>query len=170
MTDYGLDLALIGNGRTAALLVPGGRSVTSRLSIDPQFSVSCDHQNLARAASDLTSTPSLRSFWLSPLRLSHGFVSGSDLCGIMWGEVRMLSSVRGVSQLCLGLLLMALAPGLSPVFAQEPAVAKGRTITGTVQNQDLRRVPQASVEVKDQEGTVVGAAVGADAIPIKIRG
>jgi hypothetical protein len=67
----------------------------------------------------------------------------------------MLSSVRRVSQLCLGLLLMALAPGLSPVFAQEPAVAKGRTITGMVQNQDLRRVPQASVEVKDQEGTVV---------------
>ena len=77
----------------------------------------------------------------------------------------MLSSVsfRGVSHMCLGLLLMALAPGLSPVFAQEPAVAKGRTITGTVQNQDLRRVPQASVEVKDQEGTVVGAAVANEA-------
>ncbi|HRB18232.1 MAG TPA: TonB-dependent receptor, partial [Nitrospira sp.] len=75
----------------------------------------------------------------------------------------MLSSVRDVSQLCLGLLLMALALGLSPVFAQEPAVAKGRTITGTVQNQDLRRVPQASVEVKDQEGTVVGAAVANEA-------
>ena len=75
----------------------------------------------------------------------------------------MLLSVRGVSLLCLGLLLMALAPGLSPVFGQEPAVAKTRTITGMVQNQDLRRVPQASVEVKDQEGTIVGTAVANDA-------
>ena len=73
-------------------------------------------------------------------------------------------SVRGVSHVCLGVLLMALAPSLSPVFAQEPAVAKGRTITGTVQNQDLRRVPQASVEVKDQEGTVVGAAATTTAV------
>ncbi|MBK7486175.1 MAG: TonB-dependent receptor [Nitrospira sp.] len=75
----------------------------------------------------------------------------------------MLSSVRGVFHVCLGMVLIALALGVLPVFAQEPAVAKGRTITGTVQNQDLRRVPQASVEVKDQEGTVVGAAVANEA-------
>ena len=49
----------------------------------------------------------------------------------------MLSSVRGVFHVCLGMVLIALALGVLPVFAQEPAVAKGRTITGTVQNQDL---------------------------------
>ena len=32
-----------------------------------------------------------------------------------------------------------------------------------VQNQDLRRAPQATVEVKDQEGTLVGTAVANDA-------
>ncbi len=75
----------------------------------------------------------------------------------------MLSSVRGVSQLCLGVLLIALVPGLSPAFAQKPALPNVRTITGTVQNQDLRRVPQATVEVKDQEGTVAGTTVANDA-------
>ena len=75
----------------------------------------------------------------------------------------MLPSVRGVSSVCLGLLLLALAFDVSSLFAQEPTGAKGRTITGTVQNQDLRRVPQASVEIKDQEGTVVGTAVANDA-------
>ena len=75
----------------------------------------------------------------------------------------MLSSVRIVSGLCLGWMLMALAPSGLPVFAQEPAPAKGRTLTGTVQNQDLRRVPQAAVEIKDQEGTLIGTAVADDA-------
>ena len=36
-------------------------------------------------------------------------------------------------------------------------------IVGMVQNQDLRRAPQATVEVKDQEGTLVGTAVANDA-------
>ena len=75
----------------------------------------------------------------------------------------MLSPVRGASHVCRGVLVLALAFDVSSVFAQEPAVAKGRTITGTVQNQDLRRVPQASVEVKDQEGTAVGTTVANDA-------
>ena len=46
--------------------------------------------------------------------------------------------------------------------AQEPVVP-GRMIVGMVQNQDLRRAPQATVEVKDQEGTLVGTAVANDA-------
>src|SRR5512132_2085649 len=33
------------------------------------------------------------------------------------------------------------------------------TVTGTVQNQDLRRVAQAVVEMKNQEGTIVSTAV-----------
>jgi outer membrane receptor protein involved in Fe transport len=38
-----------------------------------------------------------------------------------------------------------------------------RTITGFVQNQDLRRVPQVVVELRDQEGQVVADAVTNDA-------
>ena len=55
--------------------------------------------------------------------------------------------------------------GVVHVHAQEsaPAVSKARTIVGTVQNQDLRRAPQATVEVKDQEGTMVGSAVANEA-------
>ena len=34
-----------------------------------------------------------------------------------------------------------------------------RTITGSVQNQDLRRVDQAIVQVRDQEGNVVTQSV-----------
>ncbi|MCS6297002.1 MAG: TonB-dependent receptor [Nitrospira sp.] len=60
---------------------------------------------------------------------------------------------------CLSLALL----GPLAAQAQEPASGQGRTITGVVQNQDLRRVPQASVEVKDQEGTVVVTAVANDA-------
>ncbi len=43
------------------------------------------------------------------------------------------------------------------------AASERRTITGSVQNQDLRRVPQVVVEVKDQEGTVVATGVSNDA-------
>ncbi len=46
------------------------------------------------------------------------------------------------------------------VHAQEPAaLATARTITGAVQNQDLRRVDQAIVQVRDQEGNVVAQGV-----------
>src|SRR4051794_17567058 len=33
------------------------------------------------------------------------------------------------------------------------------SVTGIVQNQDLRRVPQATIELKSQEGTIVATAV-----------
>ena len=46
------------------------------------------------------------------------------------------------------------------VFAEESQVAvENRTATGIVQNQDLRRVPQAIVELRDQEGTLVESSV-----------
>ncbi|HEV8540403.1 MAG TPA: TonB-dependent receptor [Nitrospiraceae bacterium] len=66
----------------------------------------------------------------------------------------------------LGSLLLPaiLAQPMPMAMAQEPAASSGsRTITGFVQNQDLRRVPQAIVELRDQEGTVVADAVTNDA-------
>ncbi|HET8580833.1 MAG TPA: TonB-dependent receptor, partial [Nitrospiraceae bacterium] len=43
------------------------------------------------------------------------------------------------------------------------------TITGTVQNQDLRRVPQAIVQVKDQEGTLITEGVTNDAGEFSVK-
>ncbi len=59
-----------------------------------------------------------------------------------------------------GLLGASLAPR---AWGQEPAIAQGRVITGEVQNQDLRRVPQATVQVRDQEGTLVKSVATNDA-------
>jgi outer membrane receptor protein involved in Fe transport len=47
------------------------------------------------------------------------------------------------------------------IFAQD--TARTQTITGSVQNQDLRRVGQALVEVRDQEGKIVAHKVTNDA-------
>ena len=74
----------------------------------------------------------------------------------------MTQSIGTLDRLCLGFILGASLSGFLPVQAQEP-VAPGRMIVGTVQNQDLRRAPQTTVEVKDQEGTLVGTAVANDA-------
>ena len=41
---------------------------------------------------------------------------------------------------------------------EEPA-ASARTLTGFVQNQDLRRVDQAIVRVRDVEGTIVAEGI-----------
>ena len=68
------------------------------------------------------------------------------------------------SHVCVGLIVGVVAG----VFGG-PSVARGgegeaaKIIRGTVQNQDLRRVGQALVEVKDQEGNVVATAVSNDA-------
>jgi outer membrane receptor for ferrienterochelin and colicin len=43
------------------------------------------------------------------------------------------------------------------------AADQSRTIVGSVQNQDLRRVPQAVVEVRDQEGTTVATTIADEA-------
>src|SRR5687767_10280145 len=62
------------------------------------------------------------------------------------------------------LLTMLSAQGLMTAQAQESTSSlEARTITGSVQNQDLRRVPQAVVEVKDQEGKLVADTVTNDA-------
>src|SRR5213593_428393 len=62
------------------------------------------------------------------------------------------------------LLSILSTQGLLTVQAQEPQSSLGaRSISGSVQNQDLRRVPQAIVEVKDQEGRLVANTVTNDA-------
>ena len=65
-----------------------------------------------------------------------------------------LLKLTGIAVLCW------LAGGAGDVFAQDRA---GLKITGSVQNQDLRRIPQAIVQVRDQEGTVVADGVTNDA-------
>jgi outer membrane receptor protein involved in Fe transport len=54
-----------------------------------------------------------------------------------------------------------LAGGMEIVFAQDNQGT--RTITGSVQNQDLRRVGQALVEVKDKDGNIIVHKVTNDA-------
>ncbi len=72
-----------------------------------------------------------------------------------------------VRVLCLCICLTVLDLGRS--VAAEPNL-----ITGSVQNQDLRRVGQAIIEVKNQEGTVVTTGVSNDAgefsIPVSADG
>ncbi|MBX3339787.1 MAG: hypothetical protein KF848_19595, partial [Nitrospira sp.] len=70
-------------------------------------------------------------------------------------------SLRALMVLCIGCWPGAL--GVFSAQAQQPTGDAGRTLVGIVQNQDLRRVSQATVEVKDQEGTVVVTAVANDA-------
>jgi len=60
---------------------------------------------------------------------------------------------------------IALAPAIAVAAgtAPPPSDAAARVIRGIVQHQDLRRVPQAAVELKDQEGTRVTTALTNDA-------
>lgn len=75
----------------------------------------------------------------------------------------MVVSGRALCHLCLGLILSVFVFGVVPGYAQEPASRPSQTIVGVVQHQDLRRVGQAIVEVKDQEGNLVGTAVANEA-------
>lgn len=47
--------------------------------------------------------------------------------------------------------------------ASAQSTASALTITGSVQNQDLRRIPQATVQVRDQEGKIVAGSATNDA-------
>lgn len=72
-------------------------------------------------------------------------------------------------------LIGALIPGAGLCSTVQAAEGDTRsTIVGTVQNQDLRRVPQALVEVKNQEGETVATGLSNDAgefsIPIPAGG
>ena len=65
---------------------------------------------------------------------------------IIWGH-------RNVRSVCLCVVC------LSVLYQGYTVAAEPNIITGSVQNQDLRRVDQAIVEVRDQEGTVVAQGV-----------
>ncbi|MGH8760815.1 MAG: carboxypeptidase regulatory-like domain-containing protein, partial [Burkholderiales bacterium] len=78
------------------------------------------------------------------------------------GAVRTFSAV--------GLLAawVCLAGGWADTFAQG-GVGEPRAISGLVRNQDLRHVPQAIVQVRDQEGQIVATGVTNDAGEFSLR-
>lgn len=79
----------------------------------------------------------------------------------------MYSFVRRVLNVTVRLTVAAVVCGtysISYAADQEPT----KTIKGIVQNQDLRRVPQAVVEVKNQEGDVISSGVSNDAGEFKV--
>lgn len=80
---------------------------------------------------------------------------------ILWSHLIVCSVC--FCAVCLSLLQQARAGAAEP-----------NLITGSVQNQDLRRAGQVIVEVKDQEGTLVATGVSNDAgefsIPVPAEG
>ena len=79
----------------------------------------------------------------------------------------MYSFVRRVLNVTVRLTVAAVVCGtcsISYAEDQEPT----KTIKGVVQNQDLRRVPQAVIEVKSQEGDMVSTGVSNDAGEFKV--
>jgi outer membrane receptor protein involved in Fe transport len=75
-------------------------------------------------------------------------------------------------RIVIGLIGALFIVSCQAVFVQVGSVAQAqpaessderRTLTGVVENQDLRRIAQAIVEIRDQEGEVVEAAVTNDA-------
>jgi hypothetical protein len=79
----------------------------------------------------------------------------------------MYSVMRRVSGAWLISITVIAVWGMSPaVQAEEKDLTQ--TIKGVVQNQDLRRVPQAVIEVKSQDGEIVSSGVSNDAGEFKI--
>jgi len=79
----------------------------------------------------------------------------------------MYSFVRRVLNVTVRLTVAAVVCGtysISYAEDQEPT----KTIKGVVQNQDLRRVPQAVIEVKNQEGDIISSGVSNDAGEFKV--
>ena len=64
------------------------------------------------------------------------------------------------------MVTMAIGGLFSVVYAQDNE--HSLVIKGVVQNQDLRRVPQAIIEVKNQEGEIVSSGVSSDAGEFKL--
>lgn len=79
----------------------------------------------------------------------------------------MYSVVRRASGVWLMMVMLATVGGTLPVVQAEDK-EEIQTIKGVVQNQDLRRVPQAVIEVKNQEGETVSSGVSNDAGEFKI--
>jgi hypothetical protein len=79
----------------------------------------------------------------------------------------MYSFVRRVLNMTLRLTVAAVVCGTYSIsYAADQESTK--TIKGVVQNQDLRRVPQAVIEVKSQEGDMVSTGVSNDAGEFKV--
>lgn len=78
------------------------------------------------------------------------------------------SAVRALSAAGLLVAWMCLAGGWADTFAQGGA-EEIRAIRGLVRNQDLRHVPQAIVQVRDQEGQIVATSVTNDAGEFSLR-
>jgi Carboxypeptidase regulatory-like domain len=79
----------------------------------------------------------------------------------------MYSFVRRVLNVTVRLTVAVVVCGtysISYAEDQEPT----KTIKGVVQNQDLRRVPQAVIEVKNQEGDIISSGVSNDAGEFKV--
>src|SRR5687767_9877675 len=78
---------------------------------------------------------------------------------------------REVLLVLVGILVLGmLLEGESPVHGQESQPAtEAKALVGTVQYQDLRRVGQATVQVRNQEGSVVSDAVSNDAGEFSIK-
>mgnify|MGYP001328115960 CR=1 FL=1 len=79
----------------------------------------------------------------------------------------MYSFVGRVLNVAIRLTVAAVVCGTcSTSYAEDRESTK--TIKGVVQNQDLRRVPQAVIEVKNQEGDIISSGVSNDAGEFKV--
>ena len=79
----------------------------------------------------------------------------------------MCPIVRHVLGVWLAIIAIVAVGGTSSVLQAEEN-EQTRTIKGVVQNQDLRRVPQAVIEVKNQDGETVSSGVSNDAGEFKV--
>jgi len=91
----------------------------------------------------------------------HGQWSGN--CYLDTGDLRMLILIDKWIEwygLILGMLGLGVLVSLGSVHAMEQNGSQSVwIITGVVQNEDLRRVSQATVELRDQEGTLLDTQV-----------
>ena len=79
----------------------------------------------------------------------------------------MYSFVRRVLNVMGRLTVAAVICGTCSIsYADDQVLDK--TINGVVQNQDLRRVPQAVIEIKNQEGDIISSGVSNDAGEFKV--
>ena len=79
----------------------------------------------------------------------------------------MYSFVKGMLNATIVTIIVVVAGGMCSVL-QAADSEQNQTIKGVVQNQDLRRVPQAVIEVKNQAGDMVTSGVSNDAGEFKV--
>ena len=79
----------------------------------------------------------------------------------------MYAVARRVWNITVVLIVVVAGWGPSSISHAEDQ-GQAKMITGVVQNQDLRRVPQAVIEIKNQEGDIVSSGVSNDAGEFKM--